>query len=272
MPRILKAQQVETYNRDGFLGPIDLYSADEIAAIRRHVEAVEERIGGEIQSRFKIKAHLPFRWMWEIITNARLLDAVEDIIGPNILCWGSSFFQKNADDPRFVSWHQDSTYYGLEPPDTLTAWLAITDSTLESGCVRFLPGTHNKGIYVHAENRAADNLLSRGQTIDGIDPARAVPMVLEAGQFSFHKEDTIHGSDPNRSPNRRIGLSIHYIAPHVHEVKYPNATAMVMRGRDTDGHWGVDPVPREDWDEDCLKTLDESWNTYQSMSATVTAE
>jgi len=267
MPKMLTAEQVETCGKDGFLGPIDLYAADEIADVRRRVEEVERRIGGEMQSRFKIKAHLPFRWMWKIVTHPRLLDAVEDIIGPDILCWGSSFFQKEAHDPRFVSWHQDSTYYGLEPPDTLTAWLAITDSTLESGCVRFVPGTHDKGVYVHEEHRADDNLLSRGQTIAGIDPAAAVPMVLRAGQFSFHREDTVHGSDPNNSPNRRIGLSIHYIAPHVREVKYPDATAMVVRGRDTEGHWGVDPVPREDWDADCLRALDESWKTYKSMPA-----
>lgn len=271
MPKMLTAAQVERYNRDGFLGPIELYGAADIAKVRCHVEDVEARIGGEIQSRFKIKAHLPFRWMWEVITNARLLDAVEDIIGPNILCWGSSFFQKEAHDPRFVSWHQDSTYYGLEPPETLTAWLAITDSTLESGCVRFVPGTHNKGIYAHEEHRAAENLLSRGQTIAGIDPAKAVPMVLKAGQFSFHKEDCVHGSDPNNSGNRRVGLSIHYIAPHVRETNNPNATAMVVRGRDTHGYWGIDPVPKVDWDPVCLEALDKGWKHYQAQSATVTA-
>ena len=268
MPKKLSAQQVEAYSRDGFLGPVDLYSTDEIAAIRHHVEAVEERVGGEIQSRFKIKAHLPFRWMADIITNEHLLDAVEDIIGPNILCWGSSFFQKGAEDPRFVSWHQDSTYYGLEPPDTLTAWLAISDSTLESGCVHFLPGSHNKGVYDHEEIRTADNLLTRGQTISGIDSTGAVPMVLKAGQFSFHKEDTIHGSGPNGSLNRRIGLSIHYVAPNVHNVEDQNGTAWVVRGRDVDGNWGVDPVPKKDWDEDCLKSLDASWEFYQAAPAT----
>lgn len=271
MPKVLTTEQVEAHNRDGFLGPVDLFTPEEIAVIRRHVEEVEARIGGEIQSRFKIKAHLPFRWMYDIVTHPRLLDAVEDIIGPDILCWGSSFFQKEAHDPRFVSWHQDSTYYGLEPPDTLTAWLAITDSTLESGCVSFVPGTHDRGVYRHEERKAADNLLSRGQTIVGIDEAKAVPMVLKAGQFSFHNEDTVHGSAPNNSPNRRIGFSIHYIPPYVREVKYPGATAMLVRGKDTYGHWGQDPVPAEDWDEACLRALDESWKTYQSLPAAETA-
>jgi len=270
MGKKLTDAQVRDFKRDGFLGPVDLISREEAAALRAHIEAVEARIGGEIQSRFKIKAHLPFPWLCELISHPRLLDAVEDIIGPNILCWGSSFFQKNAHDPRFVSWHQDSTYYGLEPPETLTAWIAISDSTLESGCVRFVPGTHGKGIYRHEEYKAADNLLTRGQTILGVDTAKAVPMVLRAGQFSFHEEDTVHASDPNNSDDRRIGLSIHYVAPHVHETKYPGATAMLLRGKDTLGHWGHDPWPKTDWDPDCLAALDAAWETYKSLPATAT--
>ena len=265
MPRVLTEEQVETYHRDGFVAPIDLLTAAEAATLRRGIEDIEAGIEGEMQARFKIKAHLPFPFLCDVIANPRLLDAVEDIIGGDILCWGSSFFFKEAHDPRFVSWHQDSTYYGLEPQDTLTAWLAISDSTAESGCVRFIPGTQGHGILHHDERRAADNLLSRGQTIPAVDEDRAVDVELRAGQFSFHKEDVVHGSRPNGSDDRRLGLSIHYIAPHVRELRYPNATAMVLRGRDTEGHWGRDPVPKSDWDADCLAALDRSWETYKSL-------
>lgn len=264
MPRVLTDGQVAAYRRDGFVGPVDLLTTAEAAGLRRKIEAVEARMGGQIQKRCKIKAHLPFPFLCEVIAHPRLLDAVEDIIGPDILCWGSSFFQKEAHDPGFVSWHQDSAYYGIEPPDTLTAWLAISDSTLVSGCMKFIPGTHDKGIYGHAELKSAENLLSRGQTILGVEEDRAVPMVLRAGQFSFHKEDCVHGSAPNRSDDRRIGLSIHYVAPTVRETAFPGASALVLRGRDSEGHWGSDRLPRRDWDPDCLAELDRTWKLYQT--------
>jgi ectoine hydroxylase-related dioxygenase (phytanoyl-CoA dioxygenase family) len=264
MAGMLSTDQVAAYRRDGFVGPVDLLTTAEAAALRRRIEAVEARMGDQIQKRCKIKAHLPFPFLCEVVAHPRLLDAVEDIIGPDILCWGSSFFQKEAHDPGFVSWHQDSAYYGIEPPDTLTAWLAISDSTLESGCMKFVPGSHNKGIYSHAELKSADNLLSRGQTILGVEEDRAVPMVLRAGQFSFHKEDCVHGSAPNCSNDRRIGLSIHFVAPTVRETAFPGASALLLRGRDREGHWGADRLPQRDWDPDCLAELDRTWTLYQT--------
>ncbi|MEE8333776.1 MAG: phytanoyl-CoA dioxygenase family protein [Alphaproteobacteria bacterium] len=268
MGKVLTDQEVASYKSDGFFGPIDLFDADEIAEIRRKVEAAEAEVGEQIQKRCKIKAHLPFPWLCDVISHPRLLDAVEDIIGPNILCWGSSFFEKEARDPGFVSWHQDSTYYGIEPPDTLTAWLAISDSTLQSGCVKFIPGSQDKGVYHHDESRAENNLLSRGQTIESVEVDKAVAMELRAGQFSFHKEDTVHASEPNRSDDRRIGLSIHYVPPTIRDVKYPGASAMLLRGEDTQGHWARDPWPGKDWDPACLAALDNAWRLYQSSAGT----
>jgi len=262
MPKVLSEEQVYAYHRDGFVGPIDLLTTAEAAELRRKIEEVEAVWGAQIQSRCKIKAHLPFRFLCDVIAHPRLLDAVEDIIGPNVLCWGSSFFQKEAHDPGFVSWHQDSTYYGLEPPDTLTAWLAISDSNHESGCMEFIPGTHNHGIYHHEEFKSAENLLSRGQTITDVDADKAVPMVLRAGQFSFHKEDCVHGSAPNRSDDRRIGYSIHYVPPTIRETAFPGASAMLLRGEDTVGHWRADMRPRADWDADCLAELDRVARMY----------
>ena len=262
MPNYLETDQIEAYNRNGFVGPIDLLTLDEAAKLRRKVEEVEAKMGTQIQQRCKIKAHLPFTFLYDIISHPNLLDAVEDIIGPNILCWGSSFFQKEAHDPGFVSWHQDSTYYGLEPPDTLTAWLAISDSNLESGCMEFIPGTHNQGIYRHEEFRSEENLLSRGQTIVDVDERKSQPMILKAGQFSFHKEDCVHGSAPNNSNDRRIGLSIHYVSPSIRETGFPGASAMLLRGEDMQGHWGVDMSPETDWDPRCLAELDRVAKLY----------
>jgi hypothetical protein len=264
MPKVLTETQIETYQRDGVMGPLDLYSADQALEIRRKIEVIEAEMADQIQKRCKIKAHLPFPFLCDIISHPRLLDAVEDIIGPNILCWGSSFFQKEAHDPGFVSWHQDSTYYGLEPPDTLTAWIAISESSLEAGCMRFIPGSHDQGLYRHDELTGGNNLLSRGQTIPDIDESKAVAVPLKAGQFSFHKEDTVHSSEPNRTDDRRIGLSIHFIPPSIQETKFPGASAMLVRGVDTIGNWAADPWPEQDWDANCLAELDRVWTLYQT--------
>ena len=145
MPKVLTQEQVEAYHRDGFLFPVRIMDRESAGELRRKLEEVEKAIGGEMQERYRIKAHLPFPWLNELIRNPVMLDAVEDIIGPNILCWGSSFFTKNAHDPRFVSWHQDTTYYGLQPRETLTAWFAFTDSKVESGCMRVIAGSQADG-------------------------------------------------------------------------------------------------------------------------------
>ncbi|MGE0628407.1 MAG: phytanoyl-CoA dioxygenase family protein [Hyphomicrobiaceae bacterium] len=264
MPKRLSANQVEDFKNNGFLGPVDLLSADEVAEIRRHVEEVEGKLGTQIQKRCQIKAHLPFPFLVDIVSHPRLLDAVEDVIGPDILCWGASFFQKEPEDKTFVSWHQDSTYYGIDPPDTLTAWLAISEASIAAGCMRFIPGSHNKGIYSHAELKTDQNLLSRGQTVAGIDEGKAVHVPLKAGQFSFHKEDTLHASHPNTTGDRRIGLSIHYVAPYVRETNFPGASAMLLRGEDRYGHWKPDLRPKQDFDPDCVAELDRVLMLYKT--------
>lgn len=264
MPKRLTEGQVDYFNQNGFLGPIDLLTPTEALDVRRHVEMLEAKFGTKIQKRAQIKAHLPFPFLYDLVSHPRLLDAVEDIIGPNILCWGSSFFQKEANDPAFVSWHQDSAYYGLEPPNTLTAWVAISEASVAAGCMRFIPGSHNKGVLTHDELKSDTNLLSRGQTIHGIDESKAVLVPLKAGQFSFHKEDTLHASDPNTTNDRRIGLSIHYVSPDVRETAFPGASAILLRGEDKYGYWKSDMRPKEDFDPACMAELDRVLTLYRT--------
>ncbi len=264
MGKVLTEERIEAYRRDGFVHPIRIMSADQAEALRRRFDALEAATGAEAQSRFKIKAHLPFPWLNRLIRNPVMLDAVEDLIGPDILCWGSSFFTKKARDPRFVSWHQDSAYYGLRPAETVTPWVAFSDSTVASGCVRFIPGSHRDGLIDHAETRDKNNLLSRGQTVDGVDESEAVDVELRAGEISIHHESVVHGSNPNTSDDARIGLSIHYVAPHVRQTAFEGATAMVVRGADTQGHWGADPLARADFDPACLAALDVEWSRYKT--------
>ena len=264
MPKVLTEEQIRGYHRDGFLFPIRIMSRAEATELRGKFEALEAAIDGEVQERFRIKAHLPFPWLNELIRTPRMLDAVEDIIGPNILCWGSSFFTKNAHDPRFVSWHQDSTYYGLRPRETLTAWFAFTDSRIESGCMRAIPGSHGRGQVTHRETFNKENLLSRGQTIQEVDESSAVDIELEAGEISFHNELVIHGSNPNESSQRRLGYSIHYIAPHVRQTLFESATAALLRGEDTHGYWRAEPLAKRDFDPECLAALDRDHHQYKA--------
>ena len=264
MPRLLSEQQIADYGRKGCIFPIRITTTKEARELRRKLEELEQAIGAEAQTRFKIKAHLPFPWMHTLIRNPLMLDAIEDLIGPNILCWGSSFFIKRAEDPRFVSWHQDSTYYGLQPPETATAWVAFSDSTVESGCLRFIPATHHQGILEHEETRDKQNLLMRGQTIKGVDESQAVDVVLRAGEISIHHEAVVHGSNPNRSGDARIGLSIHYIAPQVRQTAFNGASALLVRGEDTHGYWEIDPIPERDFDPICVQAMDWRYAQYKS--------
>jgi hypothetical protein len=263
MPKLLSEKQISDWDTDGCIFPFSAVPPAEAITNLKRFLALEKDIGEEPQNRFKIKAHLPFPWMWNIIRNDTILDAVEDLIGPNILCWGSSFFCKQANDARYVSWHQDSTYYGLSERATVTVWYAFTESKVSSGCMQYIPGTHNLGQIGHEEMGGENNLLMRGQTIQGVDEDFAVNVELQPGEFSIHHESVVHGSSANGSPKPRIGLSIHYIAPHVHQLKLQDiAAASLVRGEDVHGHWGKDPEPAVDFDPACLAALDASYGAY----------
>ena len=272
MPKCLTSAQIDQYRRDGYVYPVDALSAMEAQKLREQIERFEVDYGDEAQKILFFKAHMPFGWLSDVIRHPRILDAVEDVLGPDILCWGSSFFQKNAHDPRYVSWHQDTYYYGLEPPETLTVWLSITFSNLDSGCVRVIPGSHANREVVAFENTPTDNnLLTRGQTIVGVDQNAAVPMVLEPGQFSMHHESIIHGSDANNSDDRRIGLSIHYIPTNVKRVKYNRPgkmpTAALVRGTDSYGFWEHEDLPTKDFDAERFDELSRAAVEFKSRDS-----
>ncbi|NQU72387.1 MAG: phytanoyl-CoA dioxygenase family protein [Rhodospirillales bacterium] len=265
MPKALTEAQIEAYHRDGAIWPIPMLSAAEAAECQRRFDELEASLDGEVQGRYRIKAHLPFPWLTDLIHHPALLDAMEDLMGPNIVIWGSSFFTKPAHDPRFVSWHQDSTYYGLEPPESVTAWLAFSPSTGDAGCLQIIPGSHKgEAILPHLETDDPNNILSRGQTIENIDESVAVEMPLEPGQFSIHHNKTIHGSLPNKSDTPRIGFAIHFATPEIRQTQFEGATASLVRGEDTHGHWLPDSVAKHDMDPDCLEELDVCWQRYRN--------
>jgi non-haem Fe2+, alpha-ketoglutarate-dependent halogenase len=175
---------------------------------------------------------------------------VEDVIGPDILCWGSSFFIKEPHNPGFVSWHQDSTYWGLDPADVVTAWVAFSDSNAANGAMRVIPGSHLMDQVPHRDTFRPENLLSRGQevTVD-VDERQAVMLELAAGEMSLHHVRLIHGSDPNPSGMRRIGFAIRYIPTHVRQVAGSHDSATLVRGTDRHGHFEPEQRPDGDMSE-----------------------
>ena len=253
MGKELTKHQLEEYQHGGFLSPLPALSQSETATLRSQLEELERQQGGKLAAHVNRKPHLLFTWLNKLIRDPRILDPVEDVLGPNVLCWGSGFFIKNAHDPARVTWHQDSTYWGLSKPDIVTAWVAFTPSTTENGCMRVIPGTHKFQQLPHRDTFAPDNLLSRGQEIAvEVDEARAVDVVLAPGQMSLHHVLLVHGSEPNSDGQRRIGFAIRYLPTYVEQLTGVRDSATLVRGTDEYGHFLLEPAPRSDFHPDAV--------------------
>ena len=226
--------------------PIRVMPATEAAMLRARLEA-HETAHGVLKGAMRHKSHLLFTWLDGLIRHPAILDAVEGVIGPDILCWSSTFFIKEARDPGFVSWHQDSTYWGLDPADIVTAWVALSESTAENGAMRVIPDTQKLEQVAHRDTFAANNLLTRGQEIAvDVDGSTAVMLSLEPGEMSLHHVRLIHGSDPNPSAKRRIGFAIRYLPTHVRQVVGTRDSATLVRGVDRFGNFEPEYAPEQD--------------------------
>ena len=250
----LTLAQVDAFARSGYHFPLRALSADEALSYRRRLEQSEAALGGPMRGTLRSKPHLLFTWANELIRHPAILDAVEDILGPNLLAWSSSFFIKEARDPSYVSWHQDSTYWGLSHPDVVTAWLALSVSVVENGAMRVIPGSHLKDQLPHRDTYAENNLLTRGQEVMvEVDEAEAVDVELQPGEFSLHHVRLVHGSDPNSADYRRIGYAVRYIPTYVRQTEGPRDCATLVRGVDTYHHFDPEPVPRVDLDPEAVE-------------------
>jgi hypothetical protein len=242
----LASSAVERYHRDGFHFPVSVLTRAEALALRRRLEAVEAEHGGALRGELRHKPHLLFTWLTDLVRHPAILDAVEGVLGPNLLAWSTSFFIKEARDPAYVSWHQDATYWGLSAPDVLTAWVAFTDATVENGAMRMVPGSHDEQLE-HRDTFAPHNLLSRGQEIAvRVDEARGVDILLRAGEMSLHHVRMVHGSPANRSDDRRIGFAIRYVPTYVRQLAGEGDSAMLVRGVDQYHHFAPESAPAAD--------------------------
>jgi non-haem Fe2+, alpha-ketoglutarate-dependent halogenase len=245
---------VEAYRAQGYFYPVRVLAENEANAYRRRLEAFESSHGGPLKREYRQKTHLLFPWLDELVRNADILGVVERVLGPDILVWQTAFFIKEAHDDAFVTWHQDSTYWGLSEPEVITAWVALSASTVQSGCVRVIPGTHRLDQVPHIETAARNNLLTRGQEVAvEVCEADAVAMPLKPGEMSLHHIRTFHNSEPNRSNDRRIGFAIRYIPTHVRQLHVRDDTAMLVRGKDRFGHFELEARPTEDFAPEAVR-------------------
>lgn len=240
----LSDDQVEHYRDNGYLFPLDIFNAVLVDMIRAeleqaHADAVNLGLENEWPQLTRANTHYLLPFVYQVATAPPLLDAVESILGPDILLWSAEFFIKGAHTDKMVSWHQDLTYWGLgETDDEITAWLALSEVNVESGCMRFLPGSHQQRLLPHRDTFDETNLLSRGQQIEvEVDEDDAVDVVLRPGQVSLHHGRLFHASGPNLSDHDRIGLVFRFLTPDVRQRVSERDYAMQVRGIDSQGNW-----------------------------------
>jgi non-heme Fe2+,alpha-ketoglutarate-dependent halogenase len=248
MPKILTQAQIDRFQRDGYLAPIRVMSEEDAAAVRARLEAHERQTGGPLRGDLRHKSHLLFTWLADLVRKDTIIDAIEDLYGPNLLCWTSNFFIKEARNPAFVSWHQDSTYWGLSKPDVVTAWVALSPSNEANGAMEVIPGTHMMDQIPHRDTFDKNNLLTRGQEVAvEVDQSKAVRLDLRPGEISLHHVRIVHGSPPNPSNDRRIGFAIRYIPTDVRQIEGEDSATLV-RGVDEYRTFEHEPRPTRDLD------------------------
>ena len=247
---VLSQHQIARYHDDGYVFPFRAIPPDMAAGCRSDIErtcGAATIVNGGVSPR--VKSYLLFPWAATLVRNPAILDAVEDLIGPDILVFHTTLWWKVAGSPNRVPWHQDGTYFGLAPHEHVTAWVALSPSNTRTGCVRIIPGTHRGGQLPHADRADPALMLSRGQTVMApVQEARAEPIVLSPGEFSLHHTLAIHASDPNTGDDDRIGIGISYIPARVRHIGPTRLSATLVRGQNHHGHFDLEPAPVADGD------------------------
>lgn len=240
------SEMATAYDRDGFYFPYEVVSKAEAAAILADLEAAEAEVAHDAAKLSMLRGY-PARLLPSfdrLIRHPRLIEAVSRLLGPDLLVWGSGLFIKEPNSKSYVSWHQDLNYWGLEGAHEVTAWVALSPATTESGCMRFISGSHKKQGVAHVDTFAKENLLSRGQELAvEVDESQAVDIVLEPGQASLHHGYLFHASGPNKTGRRRIGSAIRYVATSMKQRSGAKLLVSHVAGKDSYGHFDVAPPP-----------------------------
>jgi hypothetical protein len=246
-PVALSVEQIAAFNRNGYLAGLRIFDEGEIAEIRHYFDELLARTLAAGGDSYSIStAHLRYGRVYDILTDPRIVMRIKDLLGENVIAWGSHFFCKMPGDGKRVSWHQDSSYWPLTPSMAVTVWLAIDDATVENACMRYIPGSHKLGhlTYTLSENDEG-NVLN--QTVTGADSfGEPVNVELKAGEVSIHSDLLLHGSEANQSAKRRCGLTLRYCPAMVRAGLGWNAKGVIVSGKDESGHWGNPPRPETD--------------------------
>ena len=253
MPRF-GAKEVRAFRENGYYFPVQVLAEEEVSAFNEKflnhlAETREQREKLSARDQYVVfsECHTYLNWVYRIVSHQNVLDAVESILCPNLLVWGSRWFAKMPGEKTFVSWHQDATYWGLHPPNVATAWIALSHSIPENGCMRVIPGTHRGELQPQTETYAPENALSRGQEIAvEVDESQAVDLKLRPGEMSFHHIGIVHGSNVNTSDQPRIGIAVRYITPDVVQDGPERPLAMLVRGKDDYGNFELIDPPQTD--------------------------
>jgi len=239
MSKVLTKSQIEQYHDEGFISPVRVISEQEAHLIKQELEMVEAEFPEEINAESRNNLHLSFAFLDALAHNEIIVDAMEDLIGPNISLWASVMFIKEPSSKHYVSWHQDATYMGLDSLNFPTSWVALSPSNKETGCMTMIAGSHKTKIQEHEDTFAENNILTRGQVIQNVDESKAVDLILEPGEMSIHHGAVIHGSQPNNSNHRRIGFSLQsYMPPNIKQIVGRNIWTHV-RGKKREDEDGI---------------------------------
>ena len=251
MLKVLTKQQIEQYHDEGFISPIRVISEAKALSIKSQLEEVESQFPEEINAESRNNLHLCFEFLDALAHNPIIVDAMEDLIGPDIALWATVMFIKEPSSKHYVSWHQDATYMGMNSTDFPTPWIALSPSNLETGCMTMISGSHKQEIHRHEDTFAEHNILTRGQAIPDVDKSKGVNLILEPGEMSIHNGAIIHGSKPNKSQQRRVGFSLQsYMSPAIEQVAGRNIWTHIRgkRRQDRNGlsldrpKYNMDPV------------------------------
>ena len=266
MSKLLNENAIAQYNREGYYFPVKVLDDEQVAANRARLEKFEAAQGSPISGAQRSKSHLLFTWVDDLMRHEKILDAVEDLIGPDILCWNTFFWIKEPLSETFVSWHQDLRYWGLDTDHLVSVWLALSPATLGTGCMRVLPSSHKGDLLPHSDEYKENNLLTRGQEIAvEVDEAKAVAMPLQPGEISLHNVRLAHASGPNRSEDRRIGLSMHYMPTRTKQTVGEWDSAALVRGTDRFGHFKQPPRPAKDMDPAAVQFHEKATNAVREI-------
>jgi len=261
----LSSNQLKQYKDEGFVSPINIFSKEKAKEIRNEIELIENKIPDELEKSGRYNAHLISPLLDEVTHNSKILDAVQSLIGENILVCGTTLFIKNPNEQGFVSYHQDAKYIGLEPHNWVTAWVAITDSNEKNGCMRMWSGSHKDKLKEHDQKFNEGNLLTRGQTVMNVPKEKTTSLILDAGQMSLHHPTVVHGSELNKSNDRRIGFVIQsYIGTNVKQVLGKNSVQLA-RGADEFNYHEIIGRPQNLLDEKDIKLKKQENDNLQEI-------